>query len=64
MKLWYPNRKQWWVIWFVTVPVLIGWISLGDTFNREQGERFLVSLLVIGGLLMWRFKNRGAGPQV
>ena len=49
---------------FPLVFEVIGWIALGDTFSREQDERFLVSLLVIGGLLVWRFANRGAGPQV
>lgn len=56
MKLWCPNKSQWWVIWLVTVPVLIGWIALES--GQEQDERFLVALLIVGGLLVWRLQRK------
>ncbi len=51
--MWYPNRAQWWVIWLVSPPVLLGWIALES--GQDQDERVLSSLVVLGILPVWWF---------
>jgi hypothetical protein len=56
MRLWYPNRVQWWVIWVSVLLALFIW-NVNATRSNEV-ERGVLSILVIGALLVWRFANR------
>jgi hypothetical protein len=46
---WYPNQRQWWVIWIAAALVVIGLMS---------GEvAVALSAAIIGGLLVWKFQR-------
>lgn len=56
MRLWLPNRKQWWVIWVVYGVVFV--VNY-PRMDRGDGEQLFTQFLVVGGaLLVWRFTGQ------
>jgi hypothetical protein len=47
----YPNKAQWKVIWIVTAVVCIGLMA------GYEGIGFVLSVVIIGGLLFWKFSR-------
>ena len=52
--MWHPSRAQWVAIAVTVLPALFFWIAGGATKgDGTQEERFALSLLVVGGLVVW-----------
>ena len=51
--MWQPSRVQWWVIWLTAIPALLVWLASSNSYN--EGERMAASIVIVGGLLFWRF---------
>lgn len=48
---WYPNKRQWWVIWIAAVLVVAG------LMNGVEGAMFALSAAIVGGLVVWRLQR-------
>lgn len=48
---WYPNRRQWWVIWITAILGVIG------LMNGGEGAVFAFCVTIIGVLLVWRLQR-------
>jgi hypothetical protein len=48
---WYPNKRQWWVIWIAAVLVVMGLMT------GQDGVMFAICVTIIGGLLVWKFQR-------
>ncbi len=51
--MWHPNKAQWLIIWITAVLSLFLW--LGSASSRQQDDRLIVSVVVVGVLLVWQF---------
>jgi hypothetical protein len=54
----YPNRRQWWVIWIIYPLASFIWIGAAEGAGRTQDDRFALALLGFGALLVWRFARK------
>ena len=58
--MWQPTQTQWWVIWLTVIPASIIWVQ--DAWGYQGGTtRLVISLLVIGGLLVWKLSPPKGG---
>ena len=49
--MWYPNKGQWIVFWIVGIIVSVG------SFGAFDGGGFVVSAIILGGLLIWQLSK-------
>lgn len=47
---WYPNKRQWFVIWIVAVLIVSGLMIGGDGFM------FALCSTIVGSLLVWKLQ--------
>ena len=60
MKLWLPNRRQWFVIWAVYALVVLSsvdWDYLAAGYAPMEAETFLVLVVIAGALIVWRMQG-------
>jgi hypothetical protein len=50
---WYPNGRQWWVIW------ITAFVAVVALLNSADSVMFALCVALIGGLLVWRFQRSG-----
>lgn len=58
---WQPNRKQWALIFCTAIVSLSLWGgAAAERYrgDREQQERWAISVVVIGGLLVWYLSEK------
>jgi uncharacterized membrane protein YvbJ len=48
---WYPNKRQWWVIWIAAVLVVSGLMA------GAEGIMFAFCVALIGALLVWKLQK-------
>jgi hypothetical protein len=54
---WYPNRRQWWVIWIAYAAT--AFVAFAAPHDSDDDGPLLIAFIVIGAvLLVWRFSNR------
>jgi len=51
---WYPNRRQWWVIWIAALLIVIGLMS-----GSSDGVTFALCTGLIAILLVWKLNVSG-----
>jgi uncharacterized membrane protein YvbJ len=49
---WYPNRRQWWVIWIAAALIVTGFMLAGG-----NGVLFAFCVAFVGGLIVWRLQR-------
>jgi hypothetical protein len=48
---WYPNKRQWWVIWIAAILAVSGLMAGAD------GIMFAFCVVLIGALLVWKLQK-------
>ena len=51
MTGWYPNKRQWWIIWTAAILVVMGLMAGGE------GMMFALCVALIGALLVWKLQQ-------
>ena len=54
--MWYPEKRQWAVIWLAVLPAMVLWVNASGA--RQPEERLAVCLVITGALLAWQFQKK------
>lgn len=52
--MWYPNKQQWIVLWVVGIIISLG------SFGAFDAGGYVVSAIVLGGLLIWQLSKKSS----
>jgi len=50
---WYPNKRQWWVIWIAAILIVIG-LMVG--YESDGKWTFAFCVVLISSLLVWKLQ--------
>jgi hypothetical protein len=50
-RSWYPNKRQWWIIWVAAILIVAGLMA------GAEGIMFAFCAALIGALLIWKFQQ-------
>ena len=64
MKLWVPDRRQWFVIWTVYAVVVLAVMDLSVMeagYPPIEGDTFIGLVVVAGALVVWQMQGKRQG---
>ena len=57
--MWYPNKRQWWVIWISAILViLLMLLRVPGLYLSDAAIYYGIIIIIIGSLLVWQFSDR------
>lgn len=58
--MWYPNKRQWTVIWTAAAAIIaILVLRLQELLYMDRGIYMMAIVLIAGALLLWQLSDRG-----